>query len=184
MSKHPTERVRSVAEMQATSLQQSDKALRRIAPIEERLARLEGRLAERDEIITEFREAYGRQADTISALTAVVRELEAKTGRGVDQVLTGLEGRIAELEREGPIAHKELRELIALNEKSMPSVDAHAELVRRVALLESKPKRGRPKGSKNKPKSIPSVEEQSDNQEDNPQTGAAVSGSGTPALKE
>ena len=158
MSKHPTERVRSVAEMQATSLQQADKALRRMAAAEERLARLEGRLAERDELIAEFREAYGRQADTLNAMGAVVKELESKIARGVDQVLTGLEGRITELERENANGYNELRELIALNEKGVPSLAAHAQLEHRVAGLEAKPKRGRPKGSKNKPKDTPPVE--------------------------
>ncbi len=151
MSKHPTERVRSVAEMQATSLQQSDKALRRIAPIEERLARLEGRLAERDEIIAEFREAYGRQADTISALTAVVRELEAKTGRGVDQVLTGLEGRIKHLEDMGKMEPPKSDAIYEWEIRQLGG--ALAQVSKRITALEAKPKRGRPKGSKNKPKS-------------------------------
>ena len=141
MSKHPTERVRSVQELQATSMQQSDKALRRIAPIEERLARLESRLAEKDELISEFREAYGRQADTISAMSAVIRELESKVGRGVDQVLTGLEGRISKVEVDADAIHG--------------LQGSFSVLADRLRALEAKPKRGRPKGSKNKPKLLP-----------------------------
>ncbi len=177
MNKHPTERIRTVREMQATSLQQADKALRRMAAAEERLARLEGRLAERDEIIAEFREAYGRQADTIAALTAVVREIEAKAGRGVDQVLTGLEGRIDDLESQNP-RYQQFFDLLI---DEMPSLrtlmDADISLAerldkyiqdtdaftlsyeQRLHALEAKPKRGRPKGSKNKPKNTPTVEE-------------------------
>ncbi len=133
-------------------MQQADRALRRMAAAEERLARLEGRLAERDELIAEFREAYGRQADMLNAMGAVVKELEAKLDKGVDQVLTGLEGRISELERENANGYNELREIIALND--VPSIAAYTQLERRVADLEAKPKRGRPKGSKNKPKRI------------------------------
>ena len=162
MSKHPTERVRSVQELQATSMQQSDKALRRIAPIEERLARLEGRLAEKDELISEFREAYGRQADTISAMGAVVKELESKIARGVDQVLTGLEGRIAAIESE-PQA-KGIEDVLNNIASRLMSLEYHREndLEERLSALEAKPKRGRPKGSKNKPKDTPAVEQQKD----------------------
>ncbi len=144
MSKHPTERVRSVQELQATSMQQSDKALRRMAAAEERLARLEGRLAEKDELISEFREAYGRQADTINAMGAVVKELESKIARGVDQVLTGLEGRISKIEVDADAIHG--------------LQGSFSVLADRLRALEAKPKRGRPKGSKNKPKNLPPVE--------------------------
>ncbi len=155
MNKHPTERIRTVREMQATSLQQADKALRRMAAAEERLARLEGRLAERDEIIAEFREAYGRQADTIAALTAVVREVEAKSLGGVDQVLAGLEGRIINLERQS--SPDALAERL---DKYIQDTDAFTlSYEQRLHALEAKPKRGRPKGSKNKPKNTPTVEE-------------------------
>ncbi len=131
-------------------MQQSDKALRRMAAAEERLARLEGRLAEKDELISEFREAYGRQADTISAMSAVVKELESKIARevrGIDQVLTGLEGRIAAVEQ------------ISAGLESWREVDFRHE-VTQILGTQSKPKRGRPKGSKNKPKDIPAVEQE------------------------
>ena len=181
MSKHPTERVRSVQELQATSYQQADKALRRMASAEERIAKLEARLAERDDLINEFREAYGRQADTLSAMQAVVKELESKIARGVDQVLTGLEGRIAELERETPAACQDLRELIEM--VSVSSSTNKAAIENRLSALETKPKRGRPKGSKNKPKDTLAVERQIEKQDNNPQISAPVPKSDTPALK-
>ncbi len=157
MSKHPTERVRSVQELQATSMQQSDKALRRIAPIEERLARLEGRLAEKDELISEFREAYGRQADAVSAMGAVVKELESKIARGVDQVLTGLEGRIAELERGEVSGEADKRTLrLAATFFDIPV----GEMIPTLSQLQRKG--GRPKGSKNKLKAQPQGEQHFD----------------------
>ena len=84
---------------------------------------------------------------SFSALTAVVQELEAKVGRGADQVITGRLDDAWEYLREQ-------RELINEVQEATLAVDA------RLKALENPPlrRRGRPKGSKNKPKDIPVVE--------------------------
>ena len=163
MSKHPTERHRTVAELQATSMQQSDKALRRIASAEERLARLEDRLAQKDQTIARHEDTITKLSDAVTAMSAVVAELDGKLGKGVDQVVTNMESRLRKVETETPVAHRELRELIQANRDGIKCLDDSCDLIhesfeQRLGALETKPKRGRPRGSKNKPKSTPIVE--------------------------
>lgn len=163
MSKHPTERVRTVTELQATTMQQSDNALRRVAILEERVARAEGRLAEKDAMLAEFQTAYGRQADTITALSVVVQELEAKVGRGVDQVITGLEGRISGVEEQVyKLEHSEVSR--EADKRTLRLAAAFfdlpvGEMIPTLSQLQRK--KGRPARSKNKPKDTPAAEQQS-----------------------
>ncbi len=154
MSKHPTERVRSVAELQATSLQQADKALRRLALLEERLARAEGRLAEKDQALARHEETIGTLSNAVTALSAVVRELEGSKSQDFAGMVAQLTSRTAELGERMEIYESNDRAHAAVNE----SFDS------RLRALENPPlrRRGRPKGSKNKPKAQPQGEQHFD----------------------
>ena len=163
----PGHKTFSVQEMGFKASQSAERAERRVAAVEARLASAEARIAEKDQAITELASAYSRVSDTISALSVVVQELEAGGMKGVSQVLTGLEGRIKNLEeltKGNPVLS--LAQIRAeANECAVIQIDAdgihekleeieegYGGLVARVDDLETKPKRGRPRGSKNKPK--------------------------------
>ncbi len=150
MSSPPGHKTFSTAEMSFLSSQAAQRAEARTVALEARLAQTEARLAEQDQLISELASGFRQANDTISALSVVVKELQEAGFKGVDQVLTGLEGRIAHIE-----AHRE-----DLRIAGQGVVDLVHDARRRLHVLEAKPKRGRPKGSKNKPKSLPEVEQQ------------------------
>ncbi len=149
MSKHPTERIRTVQEMQATSMQQADNALRRTANLEQRAAEGERRIAELEQQNNELVRGFQQQAEAVSALSVVVQELQGNGGAG---------NSIAKYVSETLVPRVEILEVESSAIKGL--VGSFTVLAERVLALEAKPKRrpGRPKGSRNKPKDTPAVE--------------------------
>ncbi len=184
MSSPPGHKIFSTAEMSFLSSQAAQRAEARTVALEARLAQTEARLAEQDRLISELASGFRQANDTISALSVVVKELQEAGFKGVDQVLTGLEGRLASLEETRAEAYKGLSqevlqgivridEGLAKHEEIL--VQRAAEMAKhelRLRDLEAKPKRGRPKGSKNKPKPLPQgVNVMDENAEIIPQSG-------------
>ena len=174
MSGPPGHKTFSTAELGFLSSQAAQRAEARTVALEARLAQTEARLAEQDRLISELASGFRQASDTISALSVVVKELQEAGFKGVDQVLTGLEARLDEVEKSAgagvsisQYVSETLLPRLDQSEASVPSIAAHIQLERRIAALEAKPKRGRPKGSKNKPKSPPVVEQQSAEMDEN-----------------
>ena len=160
MSGPPGHREFSTAEMAFATKNTADGALRRVAGLEARLASAEARLAEKDQLVMELRDAFAKQAEATSAMSVIVRELQEKLDRGVDQVLTGLDTRLALVERQMAFsadAQGALSTLVGnMNERYQRFFDVLLDDTPPLSQLQRKP--GRPKGSKNKPKLQPAAE--------------------------
>ena len=146
MSGPPGHREFSAAELAFQTKRSADRAEQRTVNLEARLAQAETRLAEQDRTISEFSAAFRQQAETISALTVAVRELQETTGRGVEQVLTGLDARVSGAEK--ALADRANEIAVHIGDTDAFTTDFE----RRLSALEAKRRPGRPRGSKNKPK--------------------------------
>jgi len=170
MSGAPNQRRMTSAEMGYTAVEAGKRAERRAALLERRIAMAEDRMAEQDRTISELASGLQDASDTISAFHVVLKELQEQTGKGVDAVLTGLDSRLAQLAQDMDAfttnhEHR-LDDLEAHDRKDTLSEDRLSRiqdqllenaqdrefLAGRIQALEAKPRRGRPLGSKNKPK--------------------------------
>jgi len=167
MSGAPNQRRMTQAEMAFTSVEAGKRAERRASLLERRLAVAEDRMAEQDRTISELASSLQDASDTISAFHVVLKELQEQTGKGVEQVLTGLDARVGEVEKfagAGTSISQYVSETLAprlqasedrlsrIQDQLLENAQDREFLAGRIQALETKPRRGRPLGSKNKPK--------------------------------
>lgn len=143
MSRPPGHREFTQQELAWSSQEAARRADQRTVNLEARLAQSEARIAEQDRTISELSAGFHQAHETLSALSVVVRELQEIGTKGVEQVLLGFEQRASAVEQ---------RMTAAENVRQYPSY-ADEDWKRAVIdLINEERPRGRPKGSKNKPK--------------------------------
>jgi len=154
MSGAPNQRRMTQAEMAFTSVEAGKRAERRASLLERRLAVAEDRMAEQDRTISELASGLQDASDTISAFHVVLKELQEQTGKGVEQVLTGLDSRLMQLAQDMDAftaAHeRRLGDLESMRPRYQKFFDVLIEDMPTISQLQRKG--GRPLGSKNKPK--------------------------------